>query len=864
MQSTDDTLLSFPSEPLSGVAPTVSHTVSPNVAPKALSIIVPGQKIAGWPSLSKAIRPKAVRRLTTDSLVNILATHWREDVHFTQYAVSPLGNYRYNNDLFNTPEMSALRSAGGCISIIAIALDIDSPAKKSGVPGAVDIWWEEERPKVLALREAHPGCLVWRTKGGYRVVWYTDYSIRTPDDTLQWKKNYLTLVCYVKRQFGILADSACNDWNRLHRVPFGIRDNEPLFGHGEPIIRETIGILDATYTFDPVAVCSEEDRNEARRVYLKSWKEPLEPKSKAVGSAADIGSTAVPIYDLAIKSVWERLLGARSAIVRELSPGKLAVVCANSSAHTSNANNTSTVLYAPGAGEYIGHIFCAHEHCSGLSGTDLRGLYGISPEEWAGCLAETLLEVEAANPPPPTDEAVTASLSPGALLDHQSNQAFALCTVGKDGMPDPIAANIAVVLMNHPQWTEADIDTPNIRKSLLAYDNFQNDRVWVKLPAVLRSFRDSSQVIKGRILQTEADLIHIQGWLRSTSPRLQVTIADVRLGVHAAAMACQYDSLQDHAMSYYGLWDGTPRIDTWLIDYMGAKDTPITRTIGRRYLMAMMARAMLPGCVADMIMILEGLQGIGKTRMFETLFGDDYVGTTHAVKLGSKDFIQKTSGTWCFLDDELVTFTSCNWEEAKAWLSIKQDTYRKAYGIDFIHAKRRFVCVGTTNRTSYLQDIENRRVWPVEIHRLDLKGLEAVRDQLLSEALAYFMSRDVSNADSCPWILRRDDAMWDQLTEAHHSRRLADGWEELLADNIARGTLKQPFTMNQALDSIQMPNERRTMSVTLRVSKVLREVLKYDRKQVRLGDRREWYWVEEGTKCVFTTTGQLLVVKEAH
>jgi hypothetical protein len=61
-----------------------------------------------------------------------------------------------------------------------------------------------------------------------------------------------------------------------------------------------------------------------------------------------------------------------------------------------------------------------------------------------------------------------------------------------------------------------------------------------------------------------------------------------------------------------------------------------------------------------------------------------------------------------------------------------------------------------------------------------------------------------------------------------------------------------------------MPNERRTMSVTLRVSKVLREVLKYDRKQVRLGDRREWYWVEEGTKCVFTTTGQLLVVKEAH
>ena len=47
------------------------------------------------------------------------------------------------------------------------------------------------------------------------------------------------------------------------------------------------------------------------------------------------------------------------------------------------------------------------------------------------------------------------------------------------------------------------------------------------------------------------------------------------------------------------VWDGTPRVEALLIDYLGAADSPYTRTVTRMTLAAAVARIFEPGCKFD-------------------------------------------------------------------------------------------------------------------------------------------------------------------------------------------------------------------------------------------------------------------------
>ena len=55
-------------------------------------------------------------------------------------------------------------------------------------------------------------------------------------------------------------------------------------------------------------------------------------------------------------------------------------------------------------------------------------------------------------------------------------------------------------------------------------------------------------------------------------------------------------------------WDGTPRLDTLFIDYLGAADTEYTRAVTRKAFVAAVARAFNPGCKFDQVVILSGPQ----------------------------------------------------------------------------------------------------------------------------------------------------------------------------------------------------------------------------------------------------------------
>ena len=69
-------------------------------------------------------------------------------------------------------------------------------------------------------------------------------------------------------------------------------------------------------------------------------------------------------------------------------------------------------------------------------------------------------------------------------------------------------------------------------------------------------------------------------------------------------------------------WDGVPRLDRLIIDYVGAEDNELNRAMTRKHFTAAVARVMNPGCKYDYCLIIAGAEGIGKSTLFNVMGGD--------------------------------------------------------------------------------------------------------------------------------------------------------------------------------------------------------------------------------------------------
>ena len=64
-----------------------------------------------------------------------------------------------------------------------------------------------------------------------------------------------------------------------------------------------------------------------------------------------------------------------------------------------------------------------------------------------------------------------------------------------------------------------------------------------------------------------------------------------------------------------------PRVDTLLVDYLGAEDTPYVRAVTRKTLIGAIQRVWEPGCKFDTVLVLDGKPGIGKSTLLRKLGG---------------------------------------------------------------------------------------------------------------------------------------------------------------------------------------------------------------------------------------------------
>ena len=186
-------------------------------------------------------------------------------------------------------------------------------------------------------------------------------------------------------------------------------------------------------------------------------------------------------------------------------------------------------------------------------------------------------------------------------------------------------------------------------------------------------------------------------------------------------------------------WDGVPRIDTLLVDYLGAEDNAYTRAVTRKTLAAAVMRGILGGGKYDYMLILTGPQGKGKSTFINKLAGKWF--SDSLVSFDGKEAMELIQGTWINEVAELNAFNRSEVAAIKQFLSKQDDYYRPAYGRKAVSHPRRCILIGSSNSDDYLRDATgNRRFWPVDVwvHEPELsifEDLDKDRDQIWAEAV---------------------------------------------------------------------------------------------------------------------------------
>ena len=213
-------------------------------------------------------------------------------------------------------------------------------------------------------------------------------------------------------------------------------------------------------------------------------------------------------------------------------------------------------------------------------------------------------------------------------------------------------------------------------------------------------------------------------------------------------------------------WDGKPRLDTWLYKAFGAENSDYSAAVGAKFLIAAVRRVRRPGCKFDCLPILEGDQGLGKSRVCRALGTPEWFSDSMHHDFGSKDAPISLQGVWIMELAEIQQMIRAEVEVFKAFLSRPVDRYRPPYGRTAIDVPRQSVMIGTTNERDYLRDSTgNRRVWPIRCTHADEDWVTANRAHLWAEAAA----REASGESL--WL---DDENTRREAEAAQSDRMMD------------------------------------------------------------------------------------------
>lgn len=214
------------------------------------------------------------------------------------------------------------------------------------------------------------------------------------------------------------------------------------------------------------------------------------------------------------------------------------------------------------------------------------------------------------------------------------------------------------------------------------------------------------------------------------------------------------------------LWDGVERVDTLLIDYLGAQDSKYTRVVTRKSLVAAVARIMRPGVKFDNVLVMVGDQGLGKSYILKRLGGAWHSDSLTTVT--GKEAYEQLQGAWIIEMAELSATRKAEAEAIKHFISKQEDMFRVSYDRHVSIFPRQCVFFGTTNDSAFLKDrTGNRRFWPLRVG--ETKPTKDLFKDLTDEEVAQVWAEAVHlyNQGTGLWLDKDEEKMANDIRESH-------------------------------------------------------------------------------------------------
>ena len=256
------------------------------------------------------------------------------------------------------------------------------------------------------------------------------------------------------------------------------------------------------------------------------------------------------------------------------------------------------------------------------------------------------------------------------------------------------------------------------------YDNSANN-----INLIIQNDQLLKNAFKLNTFDNKRYVIHSLPWrsIKGIEPLRDVDYAGIRNYIECVygivanqkvddALSLEFEKKSFHPIIDYikaQTWDGTPRVDTLLIDYFGAEDNDYTRAAMRKMLCAAIARIFEPGTKYDLVLVLSGEQGTYKSTFIKKL-GMDWFSDTFTTVQGKEAF-EQIQGAWIIEIAELSGLKKAEVETIKHFIAKREDSFRPAYGRVVETYKRQCVFFGTTNSKDFLRDpTGNRRFMPID------------------------------------------------------------------------------------------------------------------------------------------------------
>lgn len=368
--------------------------------------------------------------------------------------------------------------------------------------------------------------------------------------------------------------------------------------------------------------------------------------------------------------------------------GERYIRCPFGEGHSTDGDHTSTVYFPAGtAGFELGHFKCLHASCAHRDDGDFLNALGVRNED------------------------------------------FEDLTTGTD-----VAEPLPLPAFERDKWGRIEAEILNATKAVarpdfigvdIRFDQFRDEIMLAPAGSgQWRAFTDSDYV---RLRMTMA--------ARSFKPVGRELIRDAVLQV---ADEQPFDS----AITWLnGLeWDGVPRIEAFYHTHFGTADTPYTRAVSMYMWTALAGRVLEPGVKADMVPILVGQQGCGKSTGVAALSPDPSFFTEVSFAEKDDDLARKMRGRLVAEIGELRGLNTKELESIKAFITRTHENWIPKYREFATQFPRRLVFVGTTNEAEFLADQTGNRRWlPVDVLRpVDVAAINNDLLQLWAEARETF------------------------------------------------------------------------------------------------------------------------------